>query len=232
MSPTLPTPPEPARRLSIVLAVTLTVGSGAMDAIGFARLGDVFTSVMTGNLVLLGISAGNGNGALAFRIGIAFAAFTVGVMTSGRICKRHVGETNIWPRGVTHCLAVQLVVLAAFVALWQVEDARPEGGPQDVLLVLAALAMGLQSGAVVSIGIQGLSTTYVTGTLTGVLTTVANSRKLKFDSAAILVGLVVGACAAGLLLVHAPRFAPVLPLVVLITVLAIAWRTPVFKHHH
>src|SRR3954469_3350369 len=93
---------EAAHRLSITLAVVLTIGSGAMDAIGFSRLGDVFTSVMTGNMVLLGISAGNGDHELAFRIGIAFVAFAVGVIASGRITKRHLGETNLWPRGVTH----------------------------------------------------------------------------------------------------------------------------------
>src|SRR6478736_1310553 len=202
---------EAAHRLSITLAVVLTIGSGAMDAIGFSRLGDVFTSVMTGNLVLLGLSAGTGDHEVALRIVLAFAAFTVGVLTSGRMTKRHLGEKFLWPRAVTHCLAIQLVVLVTFVIGWELESAHPEGTAKDILLALAALAMGLQSGAVVAIGVPGLSTTYVTGTLTGVLTTVANSKRLRWDSAAILTGLVVGATIAGLLIVHAPRLAPILP---------------------
>ena len=218
-----------AHRLSLTLAVVLTVGSGAMDAIGFSRLGDVFTSVMTGNLVLLGLSAGSGSAAIAERIAIALVAFTVGVLAAGRITAPHLGDGVLWPRGVTRALTVQLVVLAAFVAGWQLQGGKPEeGAARNVLLALAALAMGLQSGAVVAIGVPGLSTTYVTGTLTGVLTTVANSRQLRWDSAAILAALVVGATFAGLMVVHAPRLAPLLPFLALTTVVLVAWRSPVF----
>jgi uncharacterized membrane protein YoaK (UPF0700 family) len=40
------------------LVVVLIVASGSVDAVGFLRLGGVFTSVMTANMVLLGVSAG------------------------------------------------------------------------------------------------------------------------------------------------------------------------------
>ena len=40
-------------------AMALAATSGATDAIGYLTLGHVFTSAMTGNLVLLGISLGH-----------------------------------------------------------------------------------------------------------------------------------------------------------------------------
>jgi uncharacterized membrane protein YoaK (UPF0700 family) len=223
-----PATPDPAHahRAVLTLAVLLTAGSGAMDAIGFALLGDVFTSVMTGNLVLLGVSVGGGDGELALRIGIAFATFVVGVMTAGRITGHHPGNGLLWPRRVTTVLLVQLVVLTLFVVGYQLEGAHPEGAPQIALLAVAALAMGLQSGAVVGIGVAGLSTTYVTGTLTGVLTSLAIEKRLRWDRASILIALVVGAIAAGLLIVHAPRLAPILPLLLLVYVIVAAWRSP------
>jgi uncharacterized membrane protein YoaK (UPF0700 family) len=41
----------------IVLAAALAFASGAMDVAAFIKLGQVFCSVMTGNLVLLGLAA-------------------------------------------------------------------------------------------------------------------------------------------------------------------------------
>ena len=43
----------------------LTFLTGCADAIGFLALGGAFASVMTGNMVLLGLSAGRGDADLA-----------------------------------------------------------------------------------------------------------------------------------------------------------------------
>jgi uncharacterized membrane protein YoaK (UPF0700 family) len=42
--------------------VLLTFGTGVVDGSTFLSLGHVFASVMTGNLVLLGLAAGTGRG--------------------------------------------------------------------------------------------------------------------------------------------------------------------------
>jgi uncharacterized membrane protein YoaK (UPF0700 family) len=217
--------PANAHRVTLALAVLLTLGTGAMDAIGFARLGDVFTSVMTGNLVLLGVSAGRGDADLAINIATALVAFALAVIVAGHIAPRGARPGEIWPRGVTYTLIVQLVVMIGFVVGWQLTGAEPDGWQQSALLVTACVAMGLQSGAVVAIGVAGLSTTYVTGMLTGVLTTIASARRLRWDSAAILSALVVGATITGLLIVHAPRYAVVLPMAVVVIVVAVALRS-------
>jgi uncharacterized membrane protein YoaK (UPF0700 family) len=50
--------PSAAKRYRDILLVVLTLTTGALDAVTFVRLGKVFSSVITGNLALLGIAAG------------------------------------------------------------------------------------------------------------------------------------------------------------------------------
>lgn len=53
--------PRKAARLRDGLVVVLALTTGSVDAVSYLRLGKVFSSVMTGNLALLGISAGQRN---------------------------------------------------------------------------------------------------------------------------------------------------------------------------
>lgn len=49
-------------RVRNIAAMVLAAASGATDAIGYLTMGHVFTSAMTGNLVLLGISIAHRDG--------------------------------------------------------------------------------------------------------------------------------------------------------------------------
>ena len=69
-----------------VLAVVLTLASGATDVATFIRLGSVFASVMTGNLVLLGLAIGR-SGALATHAVVAIAGYSVGVAAGTRLIR-------------------------------------------------------------------------------------------------------------------------------------------------
>ena len=55
----------------IALAAALAFGTGAMDVASFTQLGGVFSSVMTGNLVLLGLAAARPSGELAAHTALA-----------------------------------------------------------------------------------------------------------------------------------------------------------------
>jgi uncharacterized membrane protein YoaK (UPF0700 family) len=210
-----------ARQLSFALAALLAFGAGGIDAFTFARLGNVFGGVMTGNLVILGLSIGTGKAVVAGRASLAIVAFIVGVYLAGRIT-RDVAPSRIWPRQVTRVLFVEGVILAALIVGWEVVGTSPKGSSQALLLAASALAMGLQSGAVVTIGISGLSTTYLTGTLTGVLTNFAHSGRIRTQSVVIVASLLIGAITMALVISHIPRFAPVLPLGAVILVVAAA----------
>ncbi len=70
--------PVPGRRPDALVAI-LAATAGATDAISFLALGGVFSSVMTANLVLLGLGAGQQNGPLTLRAGAALTGYIVGL---------------------------------------------------------------------------------------------------------------------------------------------------------
>ena len=70
--------------------LVLAVNSGATDAIGFVGLGGVFTSVMTGNMVLLGVSISQWDGTLALHTLLVIACFALGCGIGARIA--HLAE--------------------------------------------------------------------------------------------------------------------------------------------
>src|SRR5207302_9586905 len=74
---------DDARRRDLLL-VALTFAAGAVDDVVFLRL-DVFTAVMTGNIVLLGLAIGQGAFRNALRSLIALLAYSVGVVARARI---------------------------------------------------------------------------------------------------------------------------------------------------
>jgi uncharacterized membrane protein YoaK (UPF0700 family) len=213
-----------ALRLRQSLVVTLAVVSGATDAIGLLALGGAFTSVMTGNLVLLGVSASSADGVLAVAAGGAILAFCAGAALGARLAGNPVAGDRIWPRAVTVGLAVELAFISAYAVGWWVTGGSPDDAVALVLLLCTALALGIQSSTVQRFGVSGMSTTYLTGTLTTVVIRLAGGRRVRevWHSIEILLGLVAGAAAGGLLILVAPLFAPVLQLVALGGVVLVA----------
>lgn len=210
------------------MVVMLAVNSGLTDAMGYLALGGAFSSVMTGNMVLLGLSIGSAAGALALHAAAAVLAFVCGCAIGARVAGTPVEGDAIWPRPVTRALSLQAVVVAGCAVLWWLAGGRPEPFEQLVLLSLNALALGLQSSAVQRFGVAGLSTTYLTGTLTTVVIRVVSGRPLREvgHSAAILVGLIGGAAAGTLVTSHARLWVPVAQLALLLAVIGRAVRDP------
>ncbi len=212
--------PEETRN---VLVVVLTVATGATDAIGFIRLGGVFTSVMTGNLVLLGVAAGRVNGALALHAGLAVVGYVLGVWAGTRMAGRPLPAQPVWPRKITSTLAVELAVFAVFGTWWGVAGGHPSRQATYVLIAVNAVALGIQSGAVMRFGLPGLSTTYLTGTLTDVVAGFTR-RRPPLLSLAVFLALLAGAGIGAVLTIEVPASAPAIPLCVLVLVLVAAAR--------
>ena len=99
-----------------VLVVVLTLCTGALDAVCFLRLGKVFSSVITGNLALLGIAVGEKTGGLAVNGGLTLAGYAAGVVLGTLFAGTAERGQPVWPRRVTVTLAVivALVVGAIF----------------------------------------------------------------------------------------------------------------------
>src|SRR4029077_18316558 len=95
-----------------------------------------------------------------------------GVMLGARLVGG--GQTRIvWSRRITLALVVEFALLAGFAVEWWIVRASPEGSELDVLIAASAVAMGVQSAAVRRCAVAGVSTTYITGTLTGLIAELA-----------------------------------------------------------
>jgi uncharacterized membrane protein YoaK (UPF0700 family) len=184
---------HPAVRVRDSLVVVLALTSGAIDAVTFVRLGTVFSSVITGNLALLGLAVGERQGGLAVNSGLALAAYAAGVLAGGALAGPLEGGQPVWPRRTTMTMAAELVVLAGFSAGWLAAGGHPSGAGRLALLALSAAAMGMQSAAVRLLG--QMSTTYLTSTLIGILQSLA-VRRAPQDwqrSTGVLIAFVAGA---------------------------------------
>jgi uncharacterized membrane protein YoaK (UPF0700 family) len=201
-----------------VLVVVLIVASGSLDAVGFLRLGEVFTSVMTANMVLLGVSAGTHDAALAAHAGAAFGGYILGSFAGSRVAGPPRDDQPVWPARISVTLAVELALLTVFAGWWEATGGHPPGAQTYGILAVNATALGIQSAAVLRFGVPGLSTTYLTGTLTQFVASLSRGRFLAQGLASFL-AVVSGGAIGAVLAVEAPRFMPIVPLGVVAVVL-------------
>lgn len=201
------------------LVILLALTTGATDATAFERLGNAFASVITGNLVLLGVGAAKGDGRLALFSGAALAGYAVGVFASAPRHQEETRQRDSWPRASTVALIADLALLVAVSVGWELSGGRPGKTAQLLMLATAAGAMGIQSTAVRRLG--PMSTTYLTSTFIGVFEALA-ARRWSADesrSVAILAVALAGAAGATALILTAPRLLPALVLAPLVIVI-------------
>jgi uncharacterized membrane protein YoaK (UPF0700 family) len=212
-------------RLRDGLLITLTAGAGAVDAITYLGLGKVFTANMTGNIVLLGIAVGRGAHPEEIRAAISLAAYVLGVFLGGRALMLWPRPER-WPTGVSVVLAADALAQAGLWTGWLLAHAHPSNELTAGLVATSAVAMGLQAGAAHALGVAGVTTTYVTGTLTGLVGQVAEAggtASERLRRGLVLVALFGGAVAGVLLILHARHWAPGLPLLLTLLVFGLAF---------
>ena len=112
---------------------------------------------------------------------------------------------------------VELVLVGGFAVGWELTRSGTSTTAQLVLVALAATAMGLQGAAIRAAFSTGVSTTYLTGTLTGVVMALASGRRLadEWTGVAVLAAAFTGAALAGTALYERSALAPVVPLIAL-----------------
>src|SRR6202012_3633753 len=110
-----------------LVAGMLTIGSAATDIMAFTRLGNVFASVMTSNIVFLGLAAARHSGPLAVHAAVSVAGYAAGGFAGSRLARRPArggadgrtdGVPGPWTGWVTAALAVEAAVLACFTIGW------------------------------------------------------------------------------------------------------------------
>jgi uncharacterized membrane protein YoaK (UPF0700 family) len=149
------------------MLLLLTLAASSVDAISYLGLGHVFTAMMTGNTVLLGLALAQGEALAALRSILALVGFAIGVFAGAIIVERE-SYPEEWPAVVTAALAFETIILAIFAANFTLLDSI-HGAMIFLLIVLLAFAMGVQSAAVRRLGVPGIATTYITGTLTSLM---------------------------------------------------------------
>ena len=86
----------------------------------------------------------------------------------------------------------------------------------------------MQSSAIQRFGVSGLSSTYLTGTLTALVRGAAarSSRAVLLPKTQVLLALVAGAAVGAVVDAHLPWLSPVLMVVTLASVVGFAFRLP------
>lgn len=148
------------------LAIALAAAAGFVDAHIYVNVTPVFVANMSGNLIHLGISVGSDDGGPAVATLIALVAFIAGVIVATSHHDHQVArQRSVRP---TSLLALESALLAALTA-WLIASspsftARPNASDLPIL-VLAAVAMGIQAGALRRVGEIAVATTYGTGAI-------------------------------------------------------------------
>jgi uncharacterized membrane protein YoaK (UPF0700 family) len=211
-----------------LLLLSLTAGSA--DAAGFMGLGHVFTSNMTGNVVLFGVAVGQAHVSDAAHSLYVLAIFLTGAYLGAWLS--HGIDEKDWPRIVVRLLGLEALLLTSFAIYWSLLAPRSREGFAYPLMTLLALAMGLQSAAMYRLNVPGVATTAVTGTLTSLVGTVVkvfktpatlgpqvDSGRTKVLFQALVVALYGGgAMVSGLLMLFCSRAVGFFPMIAVLVV--------------
>ncbi|HZP46846.1 MAG TPA: YoaK family protein [Candidatus Binataceae bacterium] len=152
--------PDQRDRLLMLLAIT----SGSADGWSYVGLGHAFVANMTGNTVLLGVTIFTPHHAFAPPL-LALFGYILGVAL-GAVLTPDVAPGALWDRAVSIVLLLEAALLSLAAAGWMAAGGTPHGVSRYCLLGVLAVAIGLQSGAMLALKLPGIVTTYITGTWT------------------------------------------------------------------
>ena len=138
--------------------------TGLVDAFSYLVLGHVFVANMTGNVVFLAFALAGAPGFSIAASLLALLAFMAGAAIGGRLA-RALGTDRSRLLARTAMVEATLFGAAALAAIASdpgLEFAR------DLLIVLLAVAMGMQNAAARRLAVPDLTTTVLTLTITGI----------------------------------------------------------------
>jgi uncharacterized membrane protein YoaK (UPF0700 family) len=153
----------------VVLLLT-AFAAGAVDVTSFAKLGGIFASAMTGNLALFALYIASFRLFSAIGTLIALAGFITGVSLGTLLTRDRLNQ-----KAITILLGVETSLLLAAAALWFVAPHRSGCLPADFLILILAIAMGLQGVIGKKINLSSIPTIVFTSTLTNIVTSVTHS---------------------------------------------------------
>jgi uncharacterized membrane protein YoaK (UPF0700 family) len=212
-----------------VLLFVLAASAGSADSWSYLGLGHAFVANMTGNTVLLGIAVFQNHGD-RLHPAIGLGCYVVGAMI-GSLLTGTLSPEAVWSKAISLTLMLESVLMAAAAAGWVAFHLDGNHSLDllmhlNLLLGCIALAIGMQSSAMVQLKIPGIVTTYITGTWTTLMSGLvrlarheqeqAPKQKLEFEQrlllqAAVLSVYFLSAVLTGWLFRHMPLAVGVLP---------------------
>ena len=201
----------------------LAVTAGSADGWAFFGLGGAFVANMTGNTVLLGMSVFKIHGDMLHPL-ISLASYIAGVICGSLLTRnaKPVPEGR-WPKQVWSALLLEGVMLScAAVAWFAVHPTLGVPPYHTVLLGWVAFAIGVQSASMLQLKIPGVVTTYITGTWTTLMNSLARfqaqppAERQQFESrlgmqAAVLGSYFLSAVVTGCLFRYVPAAVGIMP---------------------
>jgi uncharacterized membrane protein YoaK (UPF0700 family) len=205
------------------LLVGLTIVTGLVDAFSYLVLGHVFVANMTGNVVFLGFALARAPGFSFGASAVALVAFWCGALVGGRVGAR-LGQQRGRLLGAAG--SIQAVFLAVSVVLAALSSGPVSAGYRYPLIVVLAVAMGIQNATARKLAVPDLTTTVLTLTITGTAadsTLVGGKGSTAGRRFVSVLSMFVGALIGALLVLHGARILPVaLALAVVVIVAALA----------
>jgi uncharacterized membrane protein YoaK (UPF0700 family) len=223
-----------------VRLLVLAASAGSADAWSYFGLGHAFVANMTGNTVILGLAVFQDHGDM-LHPAIALGCYATGAML-GSLLTGSVRPGTVWSRAISWTLMLEALLLLAAEAGWIAIHLHMNHSPSlELLLATLALAIGMQSGAMVQLKIPGIVTTYITGTWTTMVTGLVRlgrheqqtpGQEIEVEKrlalqAVVLTAYFLSAVLAGWLFRHLPLAVGVLPG---LSVLLVAVHGLIFKY--
>ncbi|WP_382306940.1 DUF1275 family protein [Herbiconiux sp. UC225_62] len=203
----------------------LSFSAGAADAFAFLALGGIFTANMTGNLILTGMFT-RPEFALTLLAALIAVVFFVGVLYAAfRLTAAPTSEFATRRRAVRRLVLPSIVLQTVVVVIWMLRPDTTALLERCVVIALSASALALQTvGAKKLTDIDGVTTTYVTGTLTTTMQAVAERRHSgQWIRVLSVIALPVGAVAGTAALALAAPLGPVVAWVAAGVATALLW---------
>jgi uncharacterized membrane protein YoaK (UPF0700 family) len=232
-----------------LMLILMASVAGSIDVMSYYRLGHVFTANMTGNTILLGLSIGQGKLASSLHSLAALAGFFSGALAGALIVEN---KKKGWSYYITLSVGIECFIIFILALIWFEESTPLQNSTLYVSILLSAVAMGIQSATIRHLNIPGVVTTFITGTITSIgmsaVSGLRNGFKRKVKDGLpqlpviknleqrielqVMVFFAYGLTAVftGWIEYHGATLLPVLPLILILSVLVICVMRPQNPH--
>src|SRR5690242_13599424 len=143
----------------------MTVVTGLVDAFSYLKLGHVFVANMTGNVVFLGFGIAGAGGISIWASLTALGSFLGGGIAGGRIGSRWPNDRG---RQLAATTSTEFLLVTGALVVAALSSDRLGTASRYPVIVLLAIAMGIQNATARRLAVADLTTTVLTMTLTGI----------------------------------------------------------------